>query len=81
MSSTKTGISFFERCLTVWVLAWMVTGVLSGVYLPGIPKFLSRIEDAGVSVPAAVLIWLMIYPMMLKVDFAGIKQVGENPKG
>ncbi len=81
MNKTKTAISFFERYLTVWVLACMVIGVLIGVYLPGIPKFLSRFEYASVSIPVAVLIWLMIYPMMLKVDFASIKQVGENPRG
>jgi ACR3 family arsenite transporter len=59
----------------------MAAGVLIGVYLPGIPDFLSRFEYANVSIPVAILIWLMIYPMMLKVDFHSIKQVGENPRG
>lgn len=77
----KSGISFFERYLTVWVALCMVIGVLIGVYLPGIPDFLSNFEYASVSIPVAVLIWLMIYPMMLKVDFKSIKRVGENPKG
>lgn len=75
------GISLFERYLTVWVLICMAAGVLIGVYLPKVPEFLSRFEYASVSIPVAVLIWLMIYPMMLKVDFASIKQVGQNPKG
>lgn len=75
------GIGFFERYLTLWVAICMVIGVLIGVYLPGIPEFLSNFEYANVSVPVAVLIWLMIYPMMLKVDFHSIKKVGENPKG
>lgn len=59
----------------------MIIGVLIGVYLPGIPGFLGGFEYAKVSIPVAVLIWLMIYPMMLKVDFYSIKRVGENPKG
>lgn len=77
----QSGISFFERYLTLWVGICMVIGVLIGVYLPGIPEFLGDFEYANVSVPVAVLIWLMIYPMMLKVDFQSIKKVGENPKG
>jgi ACR3 family arsenite transporter len=59
----------------------MVIGVLIGVYIPSIPDFLSQFEYARVSIPVAILIWLMIYPMMLKVDFHSIKQVGKNPKG
>jgi arsenite transporter len=75
------GIGFFERYLTVWVAICMSIGVLIGVYLPVIPEFLGNFEYANVSVPVAILIWLMIYPMMLKVDFHSIKKVGENPKG
>lgn len=76
-----TGIGFFEKYLTLWVGICMGIGVLIGVYLPIIPNFLSKFEYAKVSVPVAILIWLMIYPMMLKVDFNSIKKVGENPKG
>ena len=75
------GIGFFEKYLSIWVLLCMAIGVLVGVYLPGIPKLLSRFEYANVSVPVAILIWLMIYPMMLKIDFESIKQVGQNPRG
>lgn len=75
------GISFFERNLTWWVALCMVVGVLIGVFLPAIPAFLGRFEYARVSIPIAILIWLMIYPMMMKVDFASIKYVGRNPKG
>jgi len=75
------GIGFFEKYLSLWVLLCMVVGVLIGVYLPGFPKFLSQFEYANVSIPVAILIWLMIYPMMLKVDFNSIKKVGQNPKG
>ena len=54
------GIGFFEKYLSIWVLLCMAIGVLVGVYLPGIPKLLSRFEYANVSVPVAILIWLMI---------------------
>jgi len=78
--SENTGISFFEKYLTVWVILCMITGVLIGRFLPKIPAFLGRFEYANVSIPIAILIWLMIYPMMLKVDFQSIKNVGKNPK-
>ena len=82
MSKAKlSGIGFFERHLTVWVVLCMIVGVLIGVYLPGVPKFLGKFEYASVSIPVAILIWLMIYPMMLKVDFHSIKKVGQNPRG
>lgn len=75
------GIGFFEKYLTVWVLLCMAAGVLIGRFLPGIPAFLGRFEYAQISIPIAVLIWLMIFPMMLKVDFKSIKNAGKNPKG
>jgi ACR3 family arsenite transporter len=82
MSREKTqGIGFFEKYLTVWVLLCMAVGILIGKFLPGIPAFLGRFEYANVSIPMAILIWLMIYPMMLKVDFQSIRNVGKNPKG
>ncbi|WFA08372.1 ACR3 family arsenite efflux transporter [Tissierella sp. Yu-01] len=83
MSKEKlpSGIGFFEKYLTVWVALCMVVGVLIGVYLPGIPAFLNNFEYYNVSIPVAILIWLMIYPMMLKVDFNSVKKVGENPRG
>ena len=82
MSKQKLqGISFFEKYLTLWVMLCMVLGVLIGEFLPTIPKFLGRFEYANVSIPIAILIWLMIYPMMMKVDFHSVKNVGKNPKG
>jgi len=81
MKEKNTGISFFERYLTVWVVLCMAAGVMIGVYLPAIPKFLGKFEYERVSIPIAFLIWLMIYPMMMKVDFASIKNVGKNPHG
>ena len=59
----------------------MIGGVLIGRFLPAVPEFLSRFEYARVSIPIAMLIWLMIYPMMMKVDFASIKNVRKEPRG
>ena len=74
-------MGFFERYLSIWVAVCMVLGVAIGKFLPEIPSFLSCLEIANVSIPVAILIWLMIYPMMMKVDFLSIKKVGQNPKG
>ena len=81
MSKEKSCISIFQKYLTLWVIICMVIGVLIGQFLPQIPDFLGQFEYARVSVPMAILIWLMIYPMMMKVDFRSIKNVGKNPKG
>lgn len=82
MNKEKTqGIGFFQKFLTIWVALCMVIGVLIGKFLPSIPAFLNQFEYAKVSVPTAILIWIMIYPMMMKVDFQSIKNVGKNPKG
>ncbi len=80
-SDKQTDIGFFQKYLTVWVILCMVIGVLIGRFLPAIPDFMNQFEYAKVSIPMAVLIWLMIYPMMMKVDFQSIKNVGKNPKG
>lgn len=77
----KKGLSLFERYLSLWVALCIIAGVFIGQFMPGIPKFLSKMEYAHVSIPVAILIWLMIYPMMLKIDFTSIKNVGIKPKG
>lgn len=74
-------IGFFQRYLTIWVALCMVAGVLIGKFLPVVPGFFSKFEYANVSIPTAILIWIMIYPMMMKVDFESVKYVGKNPKG
>ncbi len=79
--SEERQLGFFDKYLTLWVALCMVAGVLIGLYLPAIPAFLGKFEYAKVSIPVAVLIWLMIYPMMLKIDFASIVNVGKNPRG
>lgn len=74
-------INVFQKYLTLWVLFCMIVGVLIGKYIPIIPSVLGKMQIAGISVPIAILIWIMIYPMMMKVDFQSIKKVRENPKG
>lgn len=74
-------ISFFEKNLTVWVLICMAIGVLIGKYLEWIPNFLGKFEFYNVSIPTTILLWIMIYPMMLKIDFKSIKNIRNNPKG
>ncbi|MGM9525948.1 MAG: ACR3 family arsenite efflux transporter [Peptococcaceae bacterium] len=76
-----SGISFFQKYLTVWVILCMLLGIVAGRFLPGIARFLDQLQYANVSIPMAILIWIMIYPMMLKVDFQSIRNVGKNPRG
>lgn len=71
----------FEKYLTLWVTLCITVGITIGKFLPIIPETLEKFEYANVSIPVAVLIWLMIYPMMLKVDFQSVRNVGRNPKG
>lgn len=75
------GLGFFEKYLTIWVALCIVAGVLIGVYLPQIPQTLDKFTYAQVSIPVAILIWLMIYPMMLKIDFTSIKNAAKQKKG
>ncbi|WBW96669.1 ACR3 family arsenite efflux transporter [Oceanirhabdus sp. W0125-5] len=77
----KAGISFFEKYLTIWVALCIVVGVAIGHFVPVIPDTLSKFEYAQVSIPVAILIWLMIYPMMLKIDFTSIVNATKKPKG
>ncbi len=74
-------ISFFDKYLTIWVIICMIIGILISQYLPFIPEFLNKFEYAHISIPMAILIWVMIYPMMLKIDFNSIKRVKDNLKG
>ncbi|MFA7673727.1 MAG: ACR3 family arsenite efflux transporter [Clostridia bacterium] len=77
----NSGIGFFQKYLTLWVILCMAAGVLIGRFIPGIPNLLGKFEYANVSIPTAILIWVMIYPMMMKVDFQSLKNVRKNPKG
>ena len=71
----------FERYLSLWVFLCIVVGILIGKFLPIIPDTLKQFEYANVSFPIAILIWLMIYPMMLKFDFTCVKNCFKHPKG
>lgn len=74
-------LGFFAKYLTVWVAICIIAGVVLGQVLPIIPETLSKFEYAKVSIPVAILIWLMIYPMMLKIDFSSIVNATKKPKG
>lgn len=78
------GMNVFERYLTVWVALCMVAGVVLGRAFPDVTSVIRGMEFGGgsqINVPIAILIWLMIYPMMLKVDFSSILRVGQRPQG
>ena len=74
-------MSLFERYLTLWVVLCIVTGITLGHLMPGVFQAIGRLEVAQVNLPVAVLIWLMIVPMLLKVDFAALHQVRAHWKG
>jgi arsenite transporter len=77
-------LSVFERYLTVWVFLCMVAGVSIGTFAPGVTGAVRKLEfGAGsqINVAIAVLIWLMVYPMMLKIDLGSLAGVGRRPKG
>ena len=74
-------LGIFGRYLSLWVFLCIVLGLLIGKYLPIVPITLGKFEYAQVSFPIAILIWLMIYPMMLKIDFSCIKNCFKHPKG
>ncbi|SHH93388.1 ACR3 family arsenite efflux transporter [Clostridium grantii] len=79
--NVKEEMGIFGRYLTLWVALCIVAGVMIGTLIPAIPETLSRFEYAKVSIPVAILIWLMIYPMMLKIDFTSIVEATKKPKG
>ncbi|GKW49958.1 ACR3 family arsenite efflux transporter [Halomonas sp. NCCP-2165] len=79
--STAEGMGRFGRYLSLWVALAIGAGVLLGQVAPAIPETLSRFEVARVSIPVAVLIWAMIFPMMAQIDFAAVLGVRRQPKG
>ncbi|HYH03593.1 MAG TPA: ACR3 family arsenite efflux transporter [Bacillota bacterium] len=74
-------LPFFERYLSLWVLLCIGAGIMVGKIFPTGVTALSKMEIAQVNIPVAVLIWLMIYPMMVQIDFGSIIKVGKQPKG
>lgn len=81
VTTLKKSISFFDKYLTVWVALCIMLGIAIGHFTGDSISIVSSLEIAKVNIPVAVLIWLMIYPMMLQIDFTSIKQVGKKPKG
>lgn len=79
--STAAPMGLFERQLTLWVALCIITGTLLGHFLPGAFASLAAAEAARVNLPVAVLIWLMIIPMLLRVDFGAMRQLGQHWKG
>ncbi len=74
-------MGIFERYLSVWVGLSIVVGVILGLWQPDVFQVIANLEIAHVNIVVAVFIWVMIYPMMVQIDFSAIKDVGKNPKG
>lgn len=81
MAKNKKQIGFFEKYLTLWVVLCIGAGIIIGNFAGESVHVLSNLEVFKVNIPVAILVWLMIYPMMLQVDFSSIKNVGKRPKG
>ena len=80
-SFSSGGIGFFEKWLSVWLVLCIALGISLGSLLPGVFAFLAGLEYASVNLVVAVLIWGMVYPMMVNVDFASLRGIGDRPKG
>jgi ACR3 family arsenite transporter len=74
-------MSVFERYLTVWVLLCIVAGILAGQVAPGLFQAIGHLEIARVNLPVGLLIWVMIIPMLMKVDFAALHEVRQHVRG
>ncbi|AQZ96370.1 ACR3 family arsenite efflux transporter [Halopseudomonas phragmitis] len=79
--TASSPLGLFERYLSLWVAGSIISGVILGQYLPGLFTQVAALELANVNLAVAVLIWVMIFPMMVQIDFAAIKDVGRKPKG
>jgi ACR3 family arsenite transporter len=74
-------LSVFERYLSLWVALCIAAGIALGEFMPGLFQMLASWQAANVNFAVAVLIWAMVYPMMIGVDFASLRRIGEKPKG
>ena len=79
--STTQPIGFFERYLSVWVALCIVAGIALGNWFPGLFQSLASLEYGSVNFVVAILIWFMVYPMMVSVDFSSLRRIHERPKG
>ena len=80
-SENASPMGLFERYLSVWVALCIAAGVGLGITLPNLFSSIARVEYASVNLVVAVFIWVMIYPMMVNVDFSSLKDVGKKPQG
>lgn len=80
-NDTSSGMGLFERYLSLWIALCIAAGVGFGALFPGLFESIAAIEYASVNLVVAIFIWVMIYPMMVNVDFASLKDVGKKPKG
>ncbi|MGB5216520.1 MAG: ACR3 family arsenite efflux transporter [Anderseniella sp.] len=80
-SAPSGGIGFFEKWLSVWVALSIAAGIGLGSVVPNVFQFLAGLEYASVNLVVAILIWGMVYPMMVNVDFASLRHIGDRPKG
>ncbi len=78
---SRKEIGFFEKYLSLWVAICITLGIGIGHFFGMSIEFLSKMEVYNVNIPVAVLVWMMIYPMMLQIDFSSIKNIGRSPKG
>jgi len=74
-------MGIFERYLSIWVALSISAGIVLGVLMPGLFEGIAALEYAHVNIPVAIFIWVMIYPMMVQIDFSAVKEVGKKPKG
>jgi arsenite transporter len=81
MNQSSRQIGFFEKYLSLWVILCILTGVALGYIAGDRISFMSNMEWNNVNIPVAILIWMMIYPMMLQVDFSGLGEIRKKPKG
>ena len=79
--SAGAPMSVFERFLTVWVFLCIVAGIALGQFLPGVFQAIGRMEFAQVNLPVGLLIWVMIIPMLVKVDFSALGEVRQHVRG
>ena len=81
MNAKKSPMGIFERYLSFWVSLCIAAGIGLGILAPGAFQTIASLEYASVNLVVAVFIWVMIYPMMVNVDFSSLKDVGKKPKG
>jgi ACR3 family arsenite transporter len=81
MSTDTSSMGLFERYLSLWIALCIVTGVSLGAIFPNFFQLIASVQYASVNLVVAIFIWVMIYPMMVNVDFTSLKDVGKKPKG